>query len=215
MKHFAALFCLILLLPVRVALAVTPSEVRVVGLFPNAAVLNIQGKQRLLKAGQTSPEGVKLIRADSRNAYLEIDGQEHRLSLSRAIEQYTPPEQVSTSIAINHIGQYFANGSINGQPVQLLVDTGATSVAMNTAQARRLGINFAAGREGQASTAGGLVRSYSVTLDSVKVGEIEIKNVRAAVLEGAFPTHVLLGMTYLGHVEINENNGVMKLTKKY
>ena len=55
---------------------VQAADVRVVGLFSGRAVLLVDGQQRLLKPGQTSPEGVKLISATSEEALLLIDGQE-------------------------------------------------------------------------------------------------------------------------------------------
>jgi aspartyl protease family protein len=39
--------------------------------------------------------------------------------------------------------------------------------------------------------------------------------VRASVVEGNFPGTILLGMTYLQHVEIQESNGVLSLSKAW
>lgn len=196
--------------------ALEAQDVRVVGLFKGAAVFEIGGKQRLLKAGKTSPEGVKLLSANTVGATVIIDGVQHQLNLTRAHSGgYQERKIVSEQIDINARGQYMTPGSINGHSVRFLVDTGATSVAMNSEMARSLGVDFASGKIGQSNTAGGLVKSYVVTLDRVKVGEIEVRNVRAAILEGVYPTYVLLGMTYLSEVEMNENSGLMTLTKKY
>lgn len=197
------------------AWALDVDDLQLVGLFKNTAVLNVQGnKQRLLKVGQTSPEGILLLATTKDSATLSVNGKEYQLSLTRAMSRgYRKQEKVREVIAVNSAGQYFTAGSINGQSVTFLVDTGATSVAMNTDQARRLGINFAAGKLGEAGTAGGIVKAYSVKLDRVKVGAIEVKNVRAAVLEGVYPPYVLLGMTYLRHVEMVERDGMMTLTK--
>ncbi|MEH6358290.1 MAG: TIGR02281 family clan AA aspartic protease [Pseudomonadales bacterium] len=198
------------------ASALEAQDVRVVGLFKGAAVLEIGGKQRLLKAGKASPEGVKLLSADAVGATVMIDGIQHQLNLTRSHSGgYQERNTVSQQIDINERGQYITPGSINGRSVRFLVDTGATSVAMNSEMARSLGVDFASGKIGQSNTAGGLVKSYVVTLDRVKVGGIEVRNVRAAILEGVYPTHVLLGMTYLSAVEMNENSGLMTLTKKY
>ncbi len=198
-----------------VAASPAPGEVRVVGLIKGGAVITVRGKQHLLKEGQRSPEGVRLVASSARAATLEVDGKEYQFALSRALGAYHKPRQTSTIIAINPAGQYLLGGSINGQPVEFLVDTGATAVAMNTRSARRLGINFAAGKPGLVSTAGGMVKSYAVMLDRVKAGDIEVRHVRAAVLEGVYPTHVLLGMSFLGKVKIVESAGVMELSKKH
>lgn len=196
--------------------AIDVQDVRVVGLFKDTAVLDIAGKQQLLKVGKRSSEGVELLSADTSGAMVLINGVQHQLSLTRAHSGgYQKREVVSKQIDINARGQYMTPGSINGRSVRFLVDTGATSVAMNSEIARSLGIDFTSGRVGHSSTAGGLVKSYSVILERVKVGEIEVRNVRAAVLEGVYPTYVLLGMTYLSKVEMSENAGLMTLTKKY
>jgi len=198
------------------AYALEAQDVRVVGLFKGAAVLDIAGKQRLLKVGKSSPEGVKLHRADTTGATVVIGGEQYQLSLTRAHSGgYQERKTVSKQIDINEYGQYLTPGSINGRSVTFLVDTGATSVALNSEMARALGIDFAAGQEGRTSTASGVVRSFHLTLDSVKVGEIEVRNVRASVIEGVYPTKVLLGMTYLSQVEMKENAGLLTLIKKY
>ena len=206
---------LAIMVPPLAAASLVPGDVKVVGLFKGSAVIVVQGKQRLLKEGQRSAEGVLLVKASAHAATLEVAGEEYEVALSRALGSYQKPSQTSTIIAINPAGQYLAQGSINGQPIEFLVDTGATAIAMNTRAARRLGIDFAAGKPGMVSTAGGMVKSYGVMLDTVKVGDIEVKHVRAAVLEGVYPTHVLLGMTFLGKVKIVESAGMMELTKKY
>lgn len=196
--------------------ALEVQDVRVVGLFKGAAVLDIGGQQRLLKVGKTSPEGVELHSADTAGATVVIDGETYRLNLTRGHSGvYQQRKLVSTQISINSRGQYLTPGSINGQSVQFLVDTGATSVAMSSQMARILGIDFAAAQKGQTGTAGGIVNSYHLTLDRVKVGEIEVRNVRASIIEGLYPVNVLLGMTYLSQVEIKEDAGLLTLTKKY
>ncbi len=206
----------ILLLVVSLAEAVELSQIEVVGLFRDTAVLRVAGKQRLLKVGQLSPEGVMLVSASNSGAVVSIEGKQYSLQLSNGVRGgYTEKKNSSELIAINAAGQYITQGSVNGRTVTFLVDTGATSVAINSRDARRLGINFATEKPGMVATAGGPVRAYSLTLDRVKVGEIEARNIRAVVLEGNYPTLALLGMTWLKHVEIVENAGVMKLTKKY
>ena len=125
--------------------ALEVQDVKVVGLFKDAAVLKINGKQRLLKVGKRSPEGVELLSADAAGATLLIDGQQHRLNLTRDLSGgYQARKVVRKQIDINARGQYLTPGVINGRSVTFLVDTGATSVAMNSEMARILGIDFAA-----------------------------------------------------------------------
>lgn len=196
--------------------ALESQDVRVVGLFSNAAVVKINGKQRLLKVGQPSPEGVELLSADARVATLLIAGKQYQLGLSRDHSGgYQERKVVSEQISIDAYGRYLIPGTINGRTTLFLVDTGATAVAMNSETARALGVDFASGQEGLSRTASGVVRSFHLTLDSVKVGDIEVRNVRAAVIEGVYPAEVLLGMSYLSHVEMKDDGGTLTLTKKY
>ena len=194
--------------------ALEPHEIRAVGLMKNQAVLQIGNQQRILTAGKTSPEGVKLIDSNSRSATIQLEGKTYQLTLSRATSSggYQVPEKPQVSIARTSQGQYLTQGSINGRPVQFLVDTGATSVAMNSVHARNLGIDFANGTPTQVVTAGGIANSYQVVLDEVNVGGIRVKSVAANVVEGQFPVQILLGMTYLKHVKLADHNGLMTLT---
>ncbi|MEO4045542.1 TIGR02281 family clan AA aspartic protease [Pseudomonas sp. CAU 1711] len=192
--------------------------VQVVGLFPNAAVLLVDGQRKLVRAGQTGPGGVKVISADSKGAVLEVDGVQRSYGLSREYNQAgsSGPQKTQVSISKGVGDHYWIAGSIEGHPVQFLVDTGATSVAMNEGQARRLGIDYRVqGRPMVASTAGGNVRGWRIKLNSVKVGALEVLGVEAAVLEGDSPTEVLLGMSFLSRVRWREDNGVLQLESKF
>lgn len=192
-------------------------DIRVVGLFKDRAVVKIDGRQRILRIGETSPEGVRLVSADSESAVLEVDGKEIRGTLDgRVSARNRSPETQSVQIMRNSHGMYTTVGSINGLPVAFLVDTGATQVAMNAAAARRLGIDYrVVGVPAAVTTASKIERAWAVTLDSVKVGNIQLKNVPGIVLEGSQPSKVLLGMSYLGRLEITNDGRLMTLRKKY
>ena len=96
-------------------------------------------------------------------------------------------------------GHYLAESLINYQKVYVLVDTGATGVAISQAVADKLNLkSFEAVRT---NTANGDSVGYMVRLNSVKVGGVEAKNVSAMIapnLEG----DVLLGMSYLGRMDV-------------
>lgn len=206
----AHLLCLLLVVPFSGAQA---TDVTVKGLFSGSAVLSINGKQRLLKAGKTSPEGVKLIRADSRTAVVEINGQRHQLGISQHIASgFSQPKVLEVRIPEGHGGHYWAAGQINGRPVTFLVDTGATNIAMNRATAEFLGVNYRAGRQAQAQTAGGVKTVYIVTLARVSVGSIVLDQVQASVHLDESPTKVLLGNSFLSQLEMQKDNGVLVLS---
>ncbi len=193
------------------------SQVRVVGLFPGAAVISVDGQRKLVKVGQTGPGGVVVVSADSRGAVLRVDGVERSYGLSREYsEGFVEAEKKQLSIAKGAGGHYWVAGSINGQSVQFLVDTGATSIALNDGHARRLGIDYRViGRPLQVSTASGTVRGWQVSLDRVKVGELEVLGVEAVVLEGSSPTDALLGMSFLNRVGWRVEQDLLVLESKY
>lgn len=214
MRRFELLLAGLLLLP---SLAVSAPMVQVVGLFPGAAVLNVDGQRKLVKVGQAGPGGVEVVSADSRGAVLRVGGVERSYGLSREYSGagYAAPEKTQLSVAKGVGGHYWIAGSINSQPVQFLVDTGATSVAINENQARRLGIDYrAAGQPLLVNTASGTAKAWRVRLNSVKVGAIDVLGVEAVVLEGESPSEALLGMSFLGRVSWREDQGVLRLESK-
>ncbi len=211
MKRTAVLFLALFCASTAVAQSV---DIDVIALFKGRAVLEIDGKQSLLSEGDIV-KGVRLIRADSQEAVIRVDGEEITLDLSsRIASRFAGPQNATVTIQLNDLGQYRTEGSINNRPVSFVVDTGANVVAMNINQARALGIDVDGARVVNVQTAGGNVESYEVTLDEVEVGGIRVNNVQAAVLQGAFPQEILLGMTFLSNVKISESSGVLVLTSE-
>ncbi len=192
------------------------SDIRVLGLFRDMAILRVDGKQYKLRIGETTPEGIKLLSADSEQAVLEINGRRETYQLGSHISStFSTPEKAGAMIRPID-GMYKVPGFINRQPVEFLVDTGATVIAMNANQARKLGINFRyEGEEGYSSTASGYAKIYKLKLDSVQVGDIVVRNVDAAVLEGDFPIMTLLGMSFLNRVNMKRDGQLLMLEKKW
>ena len=115
----------------------------------------------------------------------------------------------------NERGMFLTVGSINGQSVRFLVDTGATSVAMNKAQAKKLGVRYRIeGEPATASTASGFVRSYRVHLKSVTMGKIRRTNVEAMVIDGNHPGPILLGMSFLRGLKIDKSGDTLLLQQR-
>lgn len=192
-------------------------DIQVVGLFKDTAVLLVDGKRELVKRGHRSPEGILLLKADSDKALVEYNGRKLELKLSGRIgTRFKPFEGGSVSIPLNDAGQYQTSGTINNQPVTLVIDTGAGVVAMNANEAKRLGIDYQKeGRMQSAATASGIVKTWRIDLDSIRIGSIEVHNVPAAVVAGDYPQQILLGMTFLQNVEIKQSAGLMVLKSKY
>jgi aspartyl protease family protein len=215
-RKFYPRACLLLVL-LSLAGAQAATKVTVVGLFKNTAIVVIDGTRRLLRSGDTSPEGVKLISATSSEAVLEIDGEQKHYGLGGQIGgSYARPEQAKVRIWPTPDRMYVVLGSINGFPVKFIVDTGATLVSLSGREAKRLGIDYrVVGTPGQSSTASGVDKIYVVNLTKVKVGDIEIRNVRGAVHDGDFPPATLLGMSFLSRLTMRQDGLVLELEKKF
>ena len=97
-------------------------------------------------------------------------------------------------------GHYWADATVNGQVVRVLVDTGASEVALTQTDATRLGIAPASlNYNMQVTTANGQTRAAQVKLNFVSVAGAQVQNVDALVIENGLQTS-LLGMTYLGRL---------------
>ncbi|MDO3387218.1 TIGR02281 family clan AA aspartic protease [Gilvimarinus sp. SDUM040013] len=179
------------------------------------ALIEINGKQRMLRAGQTSPEGVTLVSSSRAGAEVEFQGQTYNLTLERRIAtSFEEAASAEVRISSGQGGHYETKGYINGMPADFLVDTGATSVSMSGQHAEELGLNYLSGNPLQVSTANGVTTAYGIWLDSVAVGLIEIKHVEAVVIPGNSPRTILLGNSYLGLVDMSTENGVLVLKSR-
>lgn len=188
-------------------------DIEVQGLFSGKAVVSIDGQRQVISVGETSPEGVKLISADTNQAILEIDGKRASYALGSSISlDFVKAKSVEEKVFANERGMFLSVGSINGQSVRFLVDTGATSIAMNTTQARRLGVRYATeGKLATVSTASGFVKAYRVRLKTVSLGKIKRHNIEAMIIDGEHPGPILLGMSFLGNLKIEKAGNALTI----
>jgi len=100
----------------------------------------------------------------------------------------------------NAYGHYVTNGTINGNTVVFLLDTGASDIAIPESIADEIGLHR--GREVMVKTANGNARAYRTRLDSVAIGEIELYDLNATILTNITGQEILLGMNFLKHFEI-------------
>jgi len=211
------------------ALILAPSsapatEVELLLVSPQKAIMLVDGKRRVLSVGETSPEGLTLLAIESETAIVALGGETRHLGLARTMTGGpAPPPAAETSkgqrehrIYADNNGMYQATGSINGFPVNFIVDTGATTVVLNAGEARRLGIDYRMNSKiVSVTTASRQERGYLVELRSVKMGSIEVRNVAATVIDGAFPPQALLGMSFLGRLESERTPTMLLLRKPY
>jgi aspartyl protease family protein len=181
------------------------------------ALLMINGAPHTLAVGSTV-KGVTLKRVTPGQAEVEIGGKTLLVAMGGA------PASVGGGggnnangreilIAAGPGGHFVTSGQINGKPVQFMVDTGATSVAMGRSEAERLGIDWKGGQRGMSQTAGGVVATSSVSLTSVRIGDVEVFGVNAMILSGEMP-FVLLGNSFLSRFSMRRDSNVMRLEKR-
>ncbi|MFK7828874.1 MAG: TIGR02281 family clan AA aspartic protease [Congregibacter sp.] len=204
--------CLLLMLYAPLGMAV---DVVVEALLPGLAVLQIDGSRVTLREGQ-AVKGVRLIAADAKSALVDIAGKQQRLRVSQRISaQFSAPKRRSVTIPLDEQLQYLTNAEINGVGLPVIVDTGANVVALNSEHARAVGIAEHEGQKTQVTTAGSVVPARTVQLTSVSVGGIRIENVEATIIDGEFPRQILLGMSFLRHVELEDRSGVLTLRARW
>ena len=199
------------------SICMADTQVNIVGLFSNKAVLIINGgKPKTLGVGQTS-DGVKLISADSQAATLQIEGSTKRLGMGQAasVAGKSSSGLVSAILYADSQGHFVSDCQINGASLKFILDTGATTVAMNSGDAKFANIDYKRGEPVQVSTANGIVTAYRVTIANLKIGGIILSQVDASVLEGGSPSVVLLGMSALNRLDMKREDIALTLTKKY
>ncbi len=180
-----------------------------------AALLLIDGEARTVQLG-ASVQGVTLVALEDGRAVVEIDGRRQTLTLgaapARAVSGASAPRQIVMSVGQG--GHYRTAGSINGQVTQFLLDTGATSVAISQAEADRLGLRYQQGQRLITHTANGAVPAYALELSSVRIADVEVRNVAAIVIPSQMP-YVLLGNSFLSRFQMRRENDVMTLELRY
>lgn len=105
-------------------------------------------------------------------------------------------------------GHYRAEALINGVKVNVMVDTGATGVAISQQVADRLGLQSRTAVRTQ--TANGESISYMTRLDSIRIGGVEARDVSAMIAPG-LGGDVLLGMSFLGRMDVRLYQGTMTI----
>ncbi|NKB37832.1 MAG: TIGR02281 family clan AA aspartic protease [Gammaproteobacteria bacterium] len=102
----------------------------------------------------------------------------------------------------NRQGHYVSNGRINGEKVRFFLDTGATDVSIPETVASRLWLHR--GPELDVITANGTISVYMTMLDRIQIDDIELRNVRASINPYMDGEEILLGMSFLKHLEFTQ-----------
>lgn len=117
--------------------------------------------------------------------------------------------QLTVELQGNRLGHYLANGTINGQPVTFLLDTGASFISVPQPVADRL--ELSRGRPRTMSTANGSITVYTTTLDSVAIAELRRNRVTGHINPHMDGEEILLGMSFLRHFELVQRDNILTI----
>ena len=187
------------------------------GMLGTRALLIIDGGPPRSLAVGDSAQGVKLVSVASDSAVVDIAGKRIALRLGESPASLGERGQASSgriSLPADSGGHFMAQGSINGRPVQFMVDTGASSVALSMGEAERIGLAYRGGQPVRIGTANGVAQGWRIKLASVRIGDVEVYEVDAVVTPQGMP-FVLLGNSYLNRFQMRRDNDQMVLERRY
>jgi aspartyl protease family protein len=210
-----ALFFTLFMLASEVALS-APIGIEVVGLFKDRAAIVVEGKRHFVRKGEVVLGRIKLLSSTTQEALFEVDGVSQKLKLGNRVGGYLEPvANKKVVIWRSPSGMFATVGSINGFPVNFLVDTGATKLALNRLDATHFGVVIDAQTpQIMVSTASGRAPAFFVKLNKVRVGDITLRGVEAIIMDGSHPKKALLGMSFLKRTHFNQNGQTLTLTEK-
>jgi aspartyl protease family protein len=140
------------------------ADVALIGVIgDSAAVLAVDGGEpKTVKLGQRW-NGIAVLSVEKDRATVEIEGRTRTLLLGQHYRGApVKSDRQHVTLAADARGHFVTEGTVNGNPVRFLVDTGATSVVLPGRDAERLGLDYRKGERGLNQTANGVVATYHV-----------------------------------------------------
>ena len=209
--HRLTLRLAVALLAVTGLPAAYAQSVALAGILGGKALLVVDGSAPRSVAPGGSHMGVRVVSVGRDGVVLEVAGAQ------RAIQLGESPVSIGGSAAGQRIvlkadarGHFINSGFINGRVMQYMVDTGATTVAIGRPDAQRMGLKFEQGQPVMMNTANGTAQGWRLRLESVRVGDVELRSVDAIVTAEAMP-YVLLGNSFLREFHMNRSGDEMVL----
>ena len=190
-------------------------DVALAGILGGKALLVVNGSAPRGVAPGESHMGVQVVSVGREDAVVDSAGGRRSLRLGEA------PVRVGGSgtgqrvvLKADARGHFVSNGQINGRIMQYMVDTGASTIAIGRPDAERMGLKFEEqGQSVRMNTANGVAQGWRMRLDSVRVGDVELRGVDAIVTPQPMP-YVLLGNSFLREFEMSRNGDEMMLLKR-
>jgi clan AA aspartic protease (TIGR02281 family) len=150
--------------------------------------------------------------------HLEMKSEGNRMQLKKrehmAARQGNSRADKEISLSAGKGGVFYAEGQINGKPAHFIIDTGATYVSIGRSDAKRFKIDLTRAEPGQAQAVSGTIKTLRVKLDSVSIGGIQINDVEGVVHEDS-GLPILLGMSFLQHLEMKRDGNRMQLKERF
>lgn len=221
MRHIRAVLLSLAAAAVLAPPPATAQSVALRGVLGSKALLVIDGgTPRALAAGD-SLQDVRVLQVSGDTAEVEIKGRRQTLRLGeapislggRGAAAGDPALGRRVVLKADNRGHFIERGQINGKTMVYMVDTGASSVAIGRSDAERMGLPFLKGQPVMMRTANGDAQGWSLRLDSVRVGDVEVFGVDAVVAPLAMP-YVLLGNSFLAHVQMTRQGSEMVLERR-
>ena len=221
MRHLRAVLLSLAGVSVLAPPPATAQSVALSGVLGSKALLVIDGgTPRALAAGD-SLQDVRVLQVSGDTAEVEIKGRRQTLRLGeapislggRGAAAGDPALGRRVVLKADNRGHFIERGQINGKTMVYMVDTGASSVAIGRSDAERMGLPFLKGQPVMMRTANGDAQGWSLRLDSVRVGDVEVFGVDAVVAPLAMP-YVLLGNSFLAHVQMTRQGSEMVLERR-
>lgn len=199
--------------------AARAQSVTLTGTIGNRAILIVNGGAPRTLAPGESLQNVRLVSVQGDQAVVEAGGKRVALRMDQ-------PTSVGGSggtgggggtrivLPVSSGGHFMTQGAINGRPVQFMLDTGATNVALSQADAQRIGLDYTKGQPVLMNTANGVTPGHRVKLGSVRVGDVEVYDVDAIVSPQPMP-FVLLGNSFISRFSMRRDADLMVLEKRF
>jgi aspartyl protease family protein len=217
--HYAAALAVVVTVWAISASQGWAQSVTLSGMLGGKALLIVDGTApKAVAVGQTH-QGVKVVSTQGDQAVLEFGGKQYPMRVGDAPASVgagsnSPSSGTRITMAAGTGGHFISQGQINGRAVQLMVDTGATSVGIGLDDAQRIGLNYKSGQEVRLHTANGVIQGWRVKLNSMRVGDVDVYDVDAVVTSGSM-SHVLLGNSFLTRFQMSRTNDQLVLVKRF
>lgn len=211
-----------LLMAVWAGLLVAPpwahaQSVALAGMLGSKALLVVDAHPPRAVGAGDEYQGVKVIAITKEEATVEVKGARRTLRLGEAPVSVGGRSGSASgrrvTLTADSRGHFVNSGSINGQVMQYMVDTGASTVAIGRPDADRMGLKYQNGQPVRMSTANGIGQGWRMKLDSVRIGDVEVFGVEAIITSQPMP-YVLLGNSFLNEFQMTRSNDQMVLEKR-